>query len=78
MSTRKVFVTNIPIRTCVSGWVEIPSDTEDDKLDDAIAIALASSGFQPEGNTNTIETATWDVDKDVLAKWEWCLPLEET
>lgn len=74
--TRRIFVSNIPVRTITDGWVEVPDDTPFDDLDEAIATALRTSGFKPE--TCTIEVdGGLDVDQACLdAHWEFSTPLE--
>lgn len=74
---KRVFVTNIPVRTCTDGWVKIPDDTPEANVNEAIAIALRVDGFTPETRTMPVEGI--DLDMEALnANWEFTTPLEET
>jgi hypothetical protein len=72
---KRIFVSNIPVRTVVDGWVEVPEDTTEENLDAAITVALREKGFRPE--TTEIEVEGLDLDKEALdAGWEFSTPLD--
>jgi hypothetical protein len=72
--SHKVFVTNIPVRACVNGWVEVPDGTTPDGLGDAIAEALKEKGYAQEKEIHD----GLEVDVSVVDKWEFTTPLEST
>lgn len=72
--SRKVFVTNIPVRAPVNGWVEVPDETTPEGLGDAIAKALKEDGYTQEKEVHD----GLEVDVSVLDKWEFITPMEES
>ena len=72
--SRKVFVSNIPVRVCVDGWVTVPDDTPAEGLSEAVAKSLLEDGFEPE--TTKIDPSETEVDRSYdLKLWEFTFPL---
>lgn len=76
--SRKVFVTNIPVRACIDGWVEVPDDTSPEDLDGAITAALRAGRYSPEAKFVEVTEESVSVEKEALDKWEYSTPLEAT
>lgn len=74
--SRKIFVSNLPVRAYVDAWVEIPNDPED--FDDAIAEAVKEGKFEFDKKTLSVEDDGVEVDESVLDKWEFQTPMEES
>lgn len=70
---KRVFVSNIPIRTVVAGWVEVPDDWKE-RPDAHVAQALKEAKYTIEDRTITIESD--DLDFEDLEKWEFDFPVE--
>jgi hypothetical protein len=74
--SRKVFVSNIPVRACVDGWVEVPDGTPPEDLQAALAEALKKGQYEPQ--TSSVEiTLDTQVDQSLVGVWEFCTPLEK-
>lgn len=70
---KRVFVSNVPVRTVISAWVEVPDDWKD-RPDREVAQALKTSKYTLEERTISIEHD--DLDFDDLDKWEFEFPVE--
>lgn len=71
--SRRVYVTNIPIRLCVSGWVDVPEAADVDDLNKVIADSIYENGYYPE----SLRVEGSEIDESVIEKWEFTTPLEE-
>lgn len=76
--SRKVFVTNIPVRTCVDGWVIVPDDTKSDHLNESIRDSLIKSSMDGAGLHDgcAVLHSGLDLDLSLIDKWEFSTPLE--
>lgn len=75
--SRKVFVSNIPVRACVDGWVTVPDDTTPESLSAAVVKSLREDGYEPE--TIKIDPSETELDRSYdLSLWEFSYPLEKT
>jgi hypothetical protein len=76
---KRVFVTNIPIRACMSGTVEIPDDTLPENRNAAITKAILENGFIPVRDNGTWVGSgdEFDADLSLIEKWAYETPLEK-
>lgn len=71
---KRVLVSNIPLDAYISGWVEVPDETDvkdEEKLQEAIARALLDHGFKEVGVPENHEM------NDGLVKTGWEFTVEE-
>jgi hypothetical protein len=83
--SRRVFVSNIPVRMCVDGWVVLPDaddklTPDDGEFHEAIAQALRSDGFKLARETYAFRARDEELDLDraaLDAGWEFDTPEEK-
>lgn len=66
----RVLVTNIPLNLYVCGYVEVPDDTADDDMQEAVAKSLIESGYRrtrPDDNHVEIDEGI------VIGGWEFTI-----
>ena len=67
MSTKRVYVANIPLNAYVGAWVEVPEDTTEEGMQDAVAKSLLDKGYS--GST---EIESHELDESVIrGGWEF-------
>jgi len=73
---KRVFVTNIPVHAYVDGWIEVPDDTDPEKMNEALVESICENGYSVETRTLNVPG---DIDLDegtIKGGWEFSTPLD--
>lgn len=67
IGTKRVYVANIPLHAYACAWVEVPEDTTEEGMQEAIAASLLDKGY-----VGATEIESSDLDEGVIAGgWEF-------
>ena len=70
----KILVTNIPVDAYIEAWVEIPDDTAEDDIQDAIGKSIIQNGVvsNPNSMPANEEASIGDINEDLITSgWEF-------
>jgi hypothetical protein len=77
--TKKVLVTNIPVRIYVEAYVEVPKDTRPEDLNEAVRKSLIETGVSCKRGQQYIgySEEPVELDEDAIQVWEFDVKYKE-